>query len=96
MAWPPIHWVFTYFWMKILDSCSIGLYASNPIRKVVPEKHVQITNRNHWIRRRTPDKVAIDAFGASVNALPKQAFSSFLVERFHTYSGISYPVGVMY
>ena len=82
---------------KILFSCSIGLYAINLIRKVVPEKHTQRSNWNHRIRRLTLDRVAFNAFGRCFKAKPNQAVSSFLVERSRVLdTGFSYPTGVMY
>jgi len=82
---------------KDLDKCSIGLYAINLIRNVVPEKHTQRSNWNHRIRRLTLDGVAFDASGKCFKAKPSQAVSSFLVKHSRIFDeGFCYPIGVMY
>ncbi|NPV61468.1 MAG: hypothetical protein HPY61_02375 [Methanotrichaceae archaeon] len=63
----------------------------------VPERHAQISDANHIIRRLTPERVAYDLFGCRSQARPSLAVSSFLVERAQAFSlGCSYPAGVMY
>ena len=42
---------------------SIDLYAINLKKKVVPEKHAQMSIVNHQIRRLTPEGVATRTFG---------------------------------
>jgi hypothetical protein len=81
---------------KAHSSSSIVLYASNLMRKAVPEKHAQIPDGNLGIRRLTPEMVGFDAF-ARCSKKPNQAVSSFLVEQSHIFDlGFCYPTGVMY
>ena len=79
------------------DSCSIGLYVSNLMRKVVPEEHFQIPDENHGTRRLTPDRMAFDAFGYCTNTWPNQAVLSLQAEpvRISDLCHI-HPIGVMY
>ena len=63
--------------IRFHNSCSIGLYVSNLMGKVVPEKNTQISHWNLGIRLLTPDGVAFNALGRCVKAKPNQAVSSF-------------------
>ena len=75
---------------------AIVLYASNLMRKVVPEKYAQIPDGNLGIRRLTPEMVGFDAF-ARCSKKPNQAVSSFLVEQSRIFDeGFCYPIGVIY
>ena len=86
-----------YFEDYVHNSCSIGLYVSNLMRKVVPEKHFQMPNENHGTRRLTPDRMAFDAFGRCIKTEPNQAVSSLLMERTRISDlGLVYSIGVMY
>jgi hypothetical protein len=58
---------------------AIVLYASNLMRKVVPEKHAQIPNGDLEIRRLTPEMVAFDAFG--------RCSKNSRTEQFHLFGG---------
>jgi hypothetical protein len=42
------------------------------MRKFVPEKHAQISDRNIGIRRLTPEMIAFDAIGRCSEKKPKQ------------------------
>ena len=77
--------------------CSIGLYVSNLMRKVVPEKHFQMPDENHGTRRLTSDRMAFDAFGRCIKTEPNRAVSSLMVEQTRIFDlGQIYPIGVMY
>ncbi len=85
-----------YSWQNACDCCSIGLYAINLIRKVVPEKHIQNTESNHRIRLLTPDRIARIAFGDAIGK-PNKAAPSFRMGRSRIYGPeICFLAGVMY
>jgi hypothetical protein len=72
-------------------SCSIGLYVSNLMGKVVPEEHFQMPDENQGTRRLTPDRIALGAFGRCIKTEPNQAERSLIFDPGHID-----PIGVMY
>jgi hypothetical protein len=92
-----MHEMLEYEKIRFHKSCSIGLYVSNLMWKVVPERHFKIPGENHGTRRLTPDRMAFDAYGRCIKTEPEQAVSSFQVERSRIFDpGHIYPIGVMY
>jgi hypothetical protein len=77
--------------IRFHNSCSIGLYVSNLMGKVVPEGHFQKPDENHGTRRLTPDRIAFGAFGRCIETEPNQAKPSRIFDPGHIY-----PIGVMY
>ena len=85
------HGMLEYGKIRFHYSCSIGLYVSNLMGKVVPEGHFQKPDENHGTRRLTPDRIAFDAFGRCIKTEPNQAKRSLISDPGHIY-----PIGVMY
>ena len=83
--------------IKFSYPCSIALYVSNLMRKVVPETIAQeISSGNPGIRRLTPDRMTVNAFGLCAGAERSRAVSSLQVERSWIFDqGSVYPAGVM-
>ena len=81
--------------IKFSYPCSIALYVSNLMRKVVPETIAQeISSGNPGIRRLTPDRMTVNAFGLYAWS---RAFSSLQVKMSWIFDqGSVYPAGVMY
>jgi hypothetical protein len=84
--------------IKFSYPCSIALYASNLMRKVVPETIAQImSSGNPGIRRLTPDRMTVHAFGLCTGAERGLEASSLQVKRsWISDRGYVYPAGVMY
>ena len=84
--------------IKISYPCSIALYVCNLMRKVVPETIAQeISSGNPGIRRLTPDRMKVYAFGLYAGAERSRAVSSLQVKRSGIFDqGSVYPAGVMY